>query len=190
MLGTIAAPALARATAAYSDAELVRAIRHGVRKDGSALYVMPTDAHGFLADEDVARIVAWIRSLGPRPDDSLAVTRAGAFGQGADPRGQDSVERAPRHRLHAGPPGGQGPVLRPMSSAPPATRCRSRSRRMTAKAWPPPSPRWRRPMIPPPSASCCAPASARRGRDLGLMKMISVQALQALSDDEIAQIQA
>ena len=28
------------------------------------------------------------------------------------------------------------------------------------------------------------------GRDLGLMKMISVQALQALSDDEIAQIQA
>jgi cytochrome c553 len=72
MIGTIAPPALARVTSTYSDAELARAIRHGVRKDGTALYIMPTNAHTYLADQDVGRIIAWIRSLKALPSDSRA----------------------------------------------------------------------------------------------------------------------
>lgn len=75
--GTIAPPAIARKIAAYSDDELVRLIRHGVKKDGSTLFIMPTSAHRNIADDDLGRIVAWLRTLRPSPKDSLANTRFG-----------------------------------------------------------------------------------------------------------------
>jgi mono/diheme cytochrome c family protein len=79
MGGTIAPPAIARKIAGYSDDELVRLIRHGVRKDGSALFIMSTGAHRNLADDDLAKIIAWLRTLKPDAKDSLADT---AFGPG------------------------------------------------------------------------------------------------------------
>jgi mono/diheme cytochrome c family protein len=189
MLGTIAAPALARATAAYSDAELVRAIRHGVRKDGSALYVMPTDAHGFLADEDVARIVAWIRSLGPRPDDSLAVTRPGPLARALILAGKIPSSVHPATVSTPGRPADRGRYfVNVICSA-----CHALQEPKPAHDGKGMAPALA------PVAAAYDPAAFRKllrtgvgtsGRDLGLMKMISVQALQALSDDEIAQIQA
>ncbi|MES2987190.1 MAG: c-type cytochrome [Pseudomonadota bacterium] len=80
-LGRLAPPALAAVAMRYSNAELERAIRHGVRADGTALYVMPTLAHRYLADDDTARIIAWIRSLRAKPDDSTATTRFGPVGR-------------------------------------------------------------------------------------------------------------
>jgi len=82
MLGRLVPPALARVAATESDAELDRTIRHGVDRDGHTLFVMPTRAHRYLADEDRARIIAWIRSLKPRPDDVVATTRLGPVGRG------------------------------------------------------------------------------------------------------------
>lgn len=73
-VGQIAPPPIARRIAGYSDAELARLIHHGVRKDGSTLFVMPTVAERHLADDDVARIIAWARTLKPAPDDSTATT--------------------------------------------------------------------------------------------------------------------
>lgn len=70
-------PAFARITAsnltngkggvltAYSDAELARAIRHGVKRDGSPAVLMPSDDWITLADDDVAAIIAYIRSMPP-----------------------------------------------------------------------------------------------------------------------------
>ena len=55
----------------HSDAELVRTIRQGVHKDGSTLFIMPSQALSHLSDEDVGKIVAWIRTLKPGPKDSL-----------------------------------------------------------------------------------------------------------------------
>jgi mono/diheme cytochrome c family protein len=75
--GTIAPPAIARKIAGYSDDELVRLIRHGVKKDGSTLFIMATQAHRNIADDDLAKIVAWLRTLKPLPTDSLAETRFG-----------------------------------------------------------------------------------------------------------------
>jgi len=49
----------------YSDMELVRAIRHGVGRDGRALYDMPAAPYYDLSDADVAALVAWIRSKPP-----------------------------------------------------------------------------------------------------------------------------
>ena len=48
---------------AYTDAELARAIRHGVRPDGTGLLVMPSAEYSMLSDEDVNAIVAYIRSV-------------------------------------------------------------------------------------------------------------------------------
>lgn len=81
MLGRIAPPSLAKAAATMTDAELARAIRHGVKKDGSSLFIMPTYALGHLSDEDVGRIVAWIRTLKPGPKDSQATMSYGPLGR-------------------------------------------------------------------------------------------------------------
>ena len=81
MLGRLASPAFARIAATYSDADLARAIRYGVRKDGSSLWVMPTKAYNHIADDDLARIIAWIRTLKPSEQDSLAATRFGPIGR-------------------------------------------------------------------------------------------------------------
>ncbi len=81
MLGRIAPPPLARAAATMSDAELVRAIRHGVHKDGSSLFIMPTYALGHLADEDVGRVIAWIRTLKQSSADSQATMSYGPIGR-------------------------------------------------------------------------------------------------------------
>lgn len=81
MLGKLASPALARVAANYTDADLARAIRYGVRKDGSSLWVMPSKAYNHIADDDLARIIAWIRTLKPSEQDSLARTGFGPVGR-------------------------------------------------------------------------------------------------------------
>ena len=46
-----------------TDADWERAVRHGVRRDGSPLLVMPANEFNVLTDEDLAAIVAYARSL-------------------------------------------------------------------------------------------------------------------------------
>jgi mono/diheme cytochrome c family protein len=50
----------------WSDDEIARAIREGVRKDGSALFpIMPYMDYAAMDDEDVASIVVYLRTLAP-----------------------------------------------------------------------------------------------------------------------------
>ena len=49
----------------YTDAELARAIRHGVRKDGTGLLVMPSSDFADFSDEDVGAVISYLRSLPP-----------------------------------------------------------------------------------------------------------------------------
>ncbi|MEO6216587.1 MAG: cytochrome c [Sphingomonas sp.] len=189
MLGRLVPPALARVAATESDAELDRTIRHGVGKNGQALFVMPTTAHRYLADEDSARIIAWIRSLEPRPDDVLATTGFGPVGRGLILSGMlppsvhpekvssparpadvgryfTNVSCAGCHDLHAPRPTEDGkqvaPPLAPMAAAydPPAFRTLLRT------------------------------GVGVSGRDLGLMKEVARGDLSALTDAEIVLIQA
>src|SRR4051812_44805438 len=51
-IATVAPPGIARKIANYSDAEVLRLIRHGIKKDGTSLYIMPTVSHRFIADDD------------------------------------------------------------------------------------------------------------------------------------------
>ena len=51
--------------AEYSDAELARAIRFGVRRTGQALFVMPTPEFHSLADADLGAVIAHLRRVPP-----------------------------------------------------------------------------------------------------------------------------
>ena len=50
---------------AYADADWVRAIRHGVRPNGRPLVIMPSKDFYYLNDEDLAAIIAYVRSVPP-----------------------------------------------------------------------------------------------------------------------------
>jgi mono/diheme cytochrome c family protein len=50
---------------ARSDAELARAVRHGVGKDGRALIFMPSTDFAGMTDEDTGRLIAYVRSVPP-----------------------------------------------------------------------------------------------------------------------------
>jgi mono/diheme cytochrome c family protein len=49
----------------YADADWVRAIRHGIRPDRTPLLFMPSTEFYFLSDEDLAAVVAYIKSAPP-----------------------------------------------------------------------------------------------------------------------------
>ena len=49
----------------YTDAGWVKAIRHGVRMDGTPLLFMPSTEFYYLSDEDLGAVIAYIQSAPP-----------------------------------------------------------------------------------------------------------------------------
>lgn len=60
----------------YSDADYVRAIRHGIGTDGRPLLAMPSDAFFPMSDEDLASIIAYLKSI-PAVDAVVPAKRIG-----------------------------------------------------------------------------------------------------------------
>lgn len=58
-------PGAGSAVAGYTDADWVRAIRHGVDPRGRALLVMPSDDYARLTDADLAALVGYVKGLPP-----------------------------------------------------------------------------------------------------------------------------
>lgn len=54
----------------YSDADWVRAIRHGIGPDGTPLILMPSYEYYYLSDRDLGALIAYLKQLPPvdRPD--------------------------------------------------------------------------------------------------------------------------
>ncbi len=48
-----------------TERDFVRAIRHGVGRDGRSLRIMPSTAYANFSDEDLASVVAYLKSLAP-----------------------------------------------------------------------------------------------------------------------------
>ena len=65
LLARLVAPTLTAAVRRYSNADLVRIIRRGVRPDGSSVIGMPSEMFSMLTDEDLGRILAYLRSVPP-----------------------------------------------------------------------------------------------------------------------------
>ncbi|MFN8485229.1 MAG: cytochrome c [Anaerolineae bacterium] len=64
----------------YTDADWVRAIRHGVGRDGRGLFIMPTQAFHSLSDEDLGAVIAYVRSR-PPVDNQLPPRSIGPLGR-------------------------------------------------------------------------------------------------------------
>ena len=47
----------------YTDADYVRAIRHGVKRDGRPIVAMPTDAFYYINDADLANSIAYLKTI-------------------------------------------------------------------------------------------------------------------------------
>lgn len=50
---------------AYQDKDFVRAIRHGVKKDGKPAFVMPSKEFQYLSDQDLGNIIAYLKTAPP-----------------------------------------------------------------------------------------------------------------------------
>jgi mono/diheme cytochrome c family protein len=49
----------------YSDIDYVRAIRHGLKRDGLPLALMPSAEYAHLSDEDLGAVIAYLKTLAP-----------------------------------------------------------------------------------------------------------------------------
>jgi cytochrome c553 len=63
-----------------TDADWERAIRHGVRRDGTSLIVMPSEVYVHLSDRDLAALVAYLKQV-PPVDRELPPTRFRLLGR-------------------------------------------------------------------------------------------------------------
>jgi cytochrome c553 len=66
-IAKVVAPNLPAAVQRYSDSQLAAIIRNGVRPDGRSLVIMPAEAFVAMSDEDVARLIGFLRSMPPLP---------------------------------------------------------------------------------------------------------------------------
>lgn len=80
-VGTLVAPNLTRLVSEYSDSELERLIRKGIKKDSTGVIAMPANTYAYLADEDVAAIITWLRSRPVEPDATPLSTEWGPLGR-------------------------------------------------------------------------------------------------------------
>lgn len=188
-VASIAPPAIAAKAASYSDAELERLIRHGIKKDGSSLFVMATEAQQYVADDDMGKLIAWIRTLKPGAKDvgygikwgplgrlgaltgefkpSFQTANVAAKVRPADPgRYYYQTMCSECHKLDAAQPVAGGGQIAPALAQIGASYDPAAFRKLLRTG------------------------VGMSGRDLGLMKEISVEGAYALSDGEIAAIHA
>jgi mono/diheme cytochrome c family protein len=62
-----------------TDEDLIRAIKHGIRQDGTPLLFMPSTEFYFLSDKDLGNVLAYIRSM-PPVDNEIAPSKLSATG--------------------------------------------------------------------------------------------------------------
>lgn len=63
----LAAPNVTRGkggvVATYTDADWERAIRHGIRPDGTPLFIMPSNEYNRMRDDELGRLIAYMKSV-------------------------------------------------------------------------------------------------------------------------------
>jgi mono/diheme cytochrome c family protein len=73
MMAVLYASNLTLAAQRMTDAQLAQAIRQGVRIDGRALFVMPSEMYVHLKDDELAAVLGYLRSLPPGGSPTLPV---------------------------------------------------------------------------------------------------------------------
>lgn len=109
-LGRIPAPNLTRGRGGlgslYTDEELARVIQHGVKRDGRAAIIMPAESFVYLTDDDLAAVIAYLRSV-PPVDSTWPAPRLGTLGRiliGTGVMPAYPAEHIDHERRDVGPP--------------------------------------------------------------------------------------
>jgi mono/diheme cytochrome c family protein len=85
--------------AEYSDADWLRALKHGVNREGKPFVVMPANESSKLPDRDLADIIAYCKSRPPVDNPALKQLTLGPLGRIMLAFGQfpaDKIDHAPR----------------------------------------------------------------------------------------------
>jgi mono/diheme cytochrome c family protein len=90
-LGTADAPNLTTGNGGlgsqFTDADFVRVLRHGVKPDGTSVFIMPSQDFRYLGDSDLGDLIAYIRSVPAvdrqTPEPHVRLTTFGNIGYGA-----------------------------------------------------------------------------------------------------------
>lgn len=101
----IVAPNLTRIVREYSVEELEQAIRHGTRRDGSSLAIMPSSMFAHMNDRDLGRVIGYLRSLPPVAD-TLPEPRFGMMARSLLATGVATLEA---EKIDHSAPHGAGP---------------------------------------------------------------------------------
>jgi mono/diheme cytochrome c family protein len=64
----------------FTDADYVRAIRHGIGRDNKSLVVMPSEQYNKISDEDLGAMIAYLKTLDP-VDNELSESNLGPLGR-------------------------------------------------------------------------------------------------------------
>ena len=107
LLARLVAPNVVRAIRGYSDPELARLLRHGVRPNGHGVAVMPSSTFYHLDDADLGALIAYLRTLPDRGSDSLPATSMRLLARVGIVTGQYKLE--PLNIVHDAPRAPNGP---------------------------------------------------------------------------------
>lgn len=113
LVARLFAPGLPRLAAEHSDAELVRAIRHGVRRNGTSTFAMPSAMFHHLSDEDLGAILAVVKRL-PAGEGAVEGNRFRFLARLGLVTGRFTPQREQIESLASPPanPGNSGPAAR------------------------------------------------------------------------------
>jgi hypothetical protein len=92
--------------AAYSDGEIARLIRHGVKKDGRSVRFMPAHEFNWLPDSDVVALISYVRSW-PAVDRANGPMHVGFLAKVLDRRGvfpMDVARKIDHAHIETAPP--------------------------------------------------------------------------------------
>jgi mono/diheme cytochrome c family protein len=98
-VATVAGPNLTRGEggvgATLADSDWVRAIRHGVRRDGTSLIVMPSEVYVHLSNDDLGAIIAYLKQVAP-VNRVVPPTKFGPMGRALLAAGKMNILVAPK----------------------------------------------------------------------------------------------
>ena len=87
----------------FNDTDWVRAVRYGVRPDGRPLLFMPSNDFSNLGAEDLAAVIAWVKSV-PPVDRQMPPSAVGPIGRMLMATGKITLLAAEQVDLEAGLP--------------------------------------------------------------------------------------
>lgn len=79
-IGTIYAANITGLGDTHTDADLVRAIRHGLDTDGRQLMIMPAESFIYFSEEDLGAVIAYLKTV-PRAGDEKPTPQLGPMGR-------------------------------------------------------------------------------------------------------------